>query len=101
MPAVTGATIGQRWSTAAVKGGQRRSTAAYHHRPPSDHRSTTAGPPVNHRLTAVDRQSTVGSNGGHRCHVAAKWYHVATEVAADVAWRGYYPPAMFQTHDQR
>ncbi|GJW23574.1 hypothetical protein Tco_0034196 [Tanacetum coccineum] len=29
------------------------------------------------------------------------WQHVAADVAADVAWRGYYPPAKFQTHDQR
>ncbi|GJY81137.1 hypothetical protein Tco_0493888 [Tanacetum coccineum] len=62
--------------------------------PSVNHRRTTDQPPPDHRLKAVDRQSTVGSNGGHRCHVAA-------DVAVDVAWRGYYPPAKFRTHDQR
>ncbi|GKE58701.1 hypothetical protein Tco_1497886, partial [Tanacetum coccineum] len=72
---------------------------------------TTVGPPPDHRSTVVDRQSIarpgwvvgwsgsglrpgldrVGS-GSATCH--ATWYH----LSADVAWRGYYPPA-FRTHD--
>ncbi|GJR46544.1 putative reverse transcriptase domain-containing protein [Tanacetum coccineum] len=57
MPAVTGATTGS-----PVNGGQRRSTT-------TDHRRTTAGPPVNHRSTVVDRQST----GGVRLGQVKEW----------------------------
>ncbi|GKF16802.1 hypothetical protein Tco_0061720, partial [Tanacetum coccineum] len=47
-------------STAAINGGsdgQRRRTTV-------DHRGTTAGPPVNHQSTIVDRQSTAGQQPG-------------------------------------
>ncbi|GKB74356.1 hypothetical protein Tco_0935768 [Tanacetum coccineum] len=77
-------TTGQRWSTATVNGGQRRSTAA-------DHRRTTAGPPVNHQSTVVDRQSTGGSwlglgPGLDRVGIgSATWRHMSADVAADVA----------------
>ncbi|GKG42086.1 hypothetical protein Tco_0473837, partial [Tanacetum coccineum] len=60
--------------------------------PPPDHRSTVVNDSdqrrstmADHRSTAIGHQSTVESNGGHRCHMAAKWYHVAVDVAADVA----------------
>ncbi|GKF50514.1 hypothetical protein Tco_0146981 [Tanacetum coccineum] len=119
-------TTGQRrQSTVANNGGpppDHRSTAADHRSTAADHRRTTgqrqrstAGPSVNHRSTVVDRQSTVGSGrvmgpvkSGHgpgRDQIGsgfaiwhATWYHVLADVAADVAWRGYYPPA-FRTHD--
>ncbi|GKF99110.1 hypothetical protein Tco_0297893, partial [Tanacetum coccineum] len=64
----------QRWPTTVNSGG-----------PPS----TTTAPSPDHRSTAIDRQPTVGSNGGHRCHVAAKWYHVATHGTTWLlTWRG-------------
>ncbi|GJX73091.1 hypothetical protein Tco_0311686 [Tanacetum coccineum] len=51
-----------------VNGGQwQRSTVVNDGQP----WRTTGQPLPDHRSTAVDRQSTVGSNGGHRCHVTA------------------------------
>ncbi|GJV04065.1 hypothetical protein Tco_1337634 [Tanacetum coccineum] len=54
-----------------VNGGQRQRSTVVNDGQPW---RTTGQPPPDHRSTAVDRQSTVGSNGGHRCHVAAKWF---------------------------
>ncbi|GJX49285.1 hypothetical protein Tco_0276130 [Tanacetum coccineum] len=80
-------------STVVGNGGQRWSTATDHRRPPPEHRRTTGQPPLDHRSTMVDRQLMVRSNGGHRCHVAAKWYHVAThgmkwQLTWLLTWRG-------------
>ncbi|GKD28678.1 hypothetical protein Tco_1239456 [Tanacetum coccineum] len=74
--AVTGPPVngGQRRQSTVANDDQRRRTTV-------NHRRTTDQPPSDH-------QSTVGSNGGHRCHRAAKWYmwqHVAADMAADVA----------------
>ncbi|GJU74025.1 retrotransposon protein, putative, ty1-copia subclass [Tanacetum coccineum] len=57
---------GQQWRTTVNGGGPPLTSAGL----PSDHRSTAGQPPQDHRSMVVDRQSTVRSNGGHRCHVA-------------------------------
>ncbi|GKC71092.1 hypothetical protein Tco_1116975 [Tanacetum coccineum] len=70
---------GSQWWPTTVNGGG----------PPS----TTVGPPPDHRSMVVDRQSMVGSNGGHVAlprgsQVVPRgntWHHVAADVAVDVA----------------
>ncbi|GJS23468.1 hypothetical protein Tco_0452100 [Tanacetum coccineum] len=73
-----------------VNGGKRQRSTVVNDGQPW---RTTSQPPPDHRSTAVDRQSTVRSNGGHRCHVAAKWYHVETrgttwQLTWLLTWRG-------------
>ncbi|GKE10029.1 hypothetical protein Tco_1413580 [Tanacetum coccineum] len=109
LPAVTGATTGQWWSTAVVNGGQRRSTVA-------DHRRTIAGPLPDHRRTTCQRWLTAsqlvslgpgqvrswagsGRDLGRVGSGSATWCHVSADVAADVAWRGLYPSCMNRTLD--
>ncbi|GKE40964.1 hypothetical protein Tco_1464369, partial [Tanacetum coccineum] len=118
MPAVTGATTrplvngGQRRQSTVTNDGQWRRTTAG---PPPDHRSTTgqrrltASQPVSHGWVWSGSGRVLGrvrsglgpgldrvGSGSVTWH--ATWYHVSVDVAADVAWMGYYPPA-FRTPD--
>ncbi|GJY72960.1 hypothetical protein Tco_0477391 [Tanacetum coccineum] len=74
-------TTGQRWSTAAVNGGQRRST-------PPDHRRTTAGPSPDHQSTSGSwpgiRPGQVGSGSGQDRVWSGSSSSRVRHVAADV-----------------
>nr|GEU51454.1 RNA-directed DNA polymerase, eukaryota [Tanacetum cinerariifolium] len=52
-----------------VNDGQQRSTVADHRVPSSDHRSTTAGPLINHRQTIDQRWLTASQQTGQRVYV--------------------------------
>ncbi|GKC33248.1 hypothetical protein Tco_1040542 [Tanacetum coccineum] len=72
-------TIGQRRSTVAVNGDQRRSTMANHRLPSPDNRLTTVGVPPDYRSMVVDCQSTGGSTVGSTGQIAT-WHHLAADV---------------------